>query len=230
VNKNLFASLRANFIAGLAVVLPTVISVAVVLWLFGTIATFTDTLLIFLPHYVTHRDQGQGPMYWYWSLIAILLAIVIICAIGLLARNYFGRKIIQWVDAAMLRIPLVNKIYGATKQVNDAFSSGNKTSFRTVVLVEFPQAGSYSVGFVTSDQQEQLHSGLTEKLVGVFVPTTPNPTSGFLLLVPESKIMKLDMSVADGIKYVVSLGAIVPEPVLISASMGKPAERARLVS
>jgi uncharacterized membrane protein len=230
VNKNLFASLRANFIAGLAVVLPTVISVAVVLWLFGTIAAFTDTLLIFLPHYVTHRDQGQGPMYWYWSLIAILLAIVIICAIGLLARNYFGRKIIQWVDAAMLRIPLVNKIYGATKQVNDAFSSGNKTSFRTVVLVEFPRAGSYSVGFVTSDQQEQLHAGLTEKLVGVFVPTTPNPTSGFLLLVPESKIMKLDMSVADGIKYVVSLGAIVPEPALVSVSAAKTVERARLVT
>lgn len=230
MNKNLFASWRANFIAGLAVVLPTVISIAVVLWLFGTIATFTDTLLIFLPHYITHRDQGLGPMYWYWSLIAILLAIIIICSIGLLARNYFGRKIIQWVDTAMLRIPLVNKIYGATKQVNDAFSSGNKTSFRTVVLVEFPRAGSYSVGFVTSEQQDPLHSELQEKLVGVFVPTTPNPTSGFLLLVPESKIMKLDMTVADGIKYVVSLGAIIPEPAFIAAADPKTTDHPRLAS
>jgi uncharacterized membrane protein len=229
VNKSPFASWRANFIAGLAVVLPTVISIAVVLWLFGTIATFTDTLLIFLPHYITHRDQGLGPMYWYWSLIAIVLAILIICAIGLLARNYFGKKIIQWVDTAMLRIPLVNKIYGATKQVNDAFSSGNKTSFRTVVLVEFPRAGSYSVGFVTSDQQDQFQARLNEKLVGVFVPTTPNPTSGFLVLVPESKVIKLDMTVADGIKYVVSLGAIVPDQNLVSASELKNAERARLV-
>ena len=141
MKKSIFARWQANFWAGLAIVLPAVISLAVLQWLFGTVANITDTLLIFLPTQLTHHDNGNGPMYWYWSLVALVLAIFLIGTVGLLARNYFGRKIIEWVDSALLRIPLLNKIYGATKQVNDAFSSTNKTAFRTVVLVEFPHAG-----------------------------------------------------------------------------------------
>jgi uncharacterized membrane protein len=210
VKKSILARWQANFWAGLAIVLPGVISLAVLRWLFGTVANITDTLLIFLPAKLTHHDQGTGPMYWYWSLVALVLAIFLIGTVGLLARNYFGRKIIEWVDSALLRIPLLNKIYGATKQVNDAFSSTNKTAFRTVVLVEFPHAGAYSIGFITGDQQEQVRAKTGLKVVCVFVPATPNPTSGFLLMVPEDKVIKLDMSVPDAIKYVISLGAILP--------------------
>ena len=210
MKKSLFARWQANFWAGLAIVLPAVISIAVLRWLFGTIANITDTLLIFLPTKLTHHDGGNGAMYWYWSLVALALAIFLIGTVGLLARNYFGRKIIEWVDSALLRIPLLNKIYGATKQVNDAFSSTNKTAFRTVVLVEFPHAGVYSIGFITSDQQEEVEARTGQKVVCVFVPATPNPTSGFLLMVPETKAIKLDMSVPDAIKYVISLGAILP--------------------
>jgi uncharacterized membrane protein len=210
VKKSLFASWQANFWAGLAIVLPAVISIAVLRWLFGTVANITDTLLIFLPTKLTHHDAGNGPMYWYWSLVALVLAIFLIGTVGLLARNYFGRKIIEWVDSALLRIPLLNKIYGATKQVNDAFSSGNKTAFRTVALVEFPHAGVYSIGFITSDQQEEVEAKTGQKVVCVFVPATPNPTSGFLLMVPEAKVIRLEMSVPDAIKYIISLGAILP--------------------
>jgi uncharacterized membrane protein len=202
---------QANFWAGLAIVLPAVISVAVLLWLFDNVANITDTLLIFLPPELTHRNGGTGPMYWYWSVIALLLAIFLIGVVGLIARNYFGRKIIEWVDSALLRIPLLNKIYGATKQVNEAFSSSGKTSFRTVALVEFPHPGAYSMGFITSEQQGEIRAKTSEKLVCVFVPATPNPTSGFILLVPEEKVIKLEMSVADGIKYIISLGSIIPE-------------------
>ncbi len=210
MKKSLFARWQANFWAGLAIVLPAVISLALLRWLFGTVANFTDTLLIFLPAKLTHHDQGSGPMYWYWSLVALMVAIFLIGTVGLLARNYFGRKIIEWVDSALLRVPLLNKIYGATKQVNDAFSATNKTAFRTVVLVEFPHAGVYSIGFITSDQQREVQAKTGQKVVCVFVPATPNPTSGFLLMVPEEKAIKLDMSVADAIKYVISLGAILP--------------------
>jgi uncharacterized membrane protein len=210
VKKSLFARWQANFWAGLAIVLPGVISLAVLTWLFGTVANITDTLLIFLPTRLTHHDNGNGPMYWYWSLVALVLAIFLIGTVGLLARNYFGRKIIEWVDSALLRIPLLNKIYGATKQVNDAFSSTNKTAFRTVALVEFPHAGVYSIGFITSDQQPEVEARTGQKVVCVFVPATPNPTSGFLLMVPEGKVIKLEMSVPDAIKYVISLGAILP--------------------
>jgi uncharacterized membrane protein len=211
VKKDLLARWQTNFWAGLAIVLPAVISVAVLAWLFGTVANITDSLLIFLPRKLTHHDQGAGPMYWYWSLVALVLAVFLIGSVGLLARNYFGKRLIQWVDSALLKVPLLNKIYGATKQVNDAFSSSNKTAFRTVVLVEFPREGMYSMGFITSEQQEEVQIKTKEKVVCVFIPTTPNPTSGFLVLTPESQVTKLDMSVADGIKYIISLGSIMPE-------------------
>jgi uncharacterized membrane protein len=148
-------------------------------------------------------------MYWYWSLVALALAVLLIGVVGLLARNYFGKRMIEWVDSTLLRVPLLNKIYGTTKQVNDAFTTGGKTSFRTVVMVEFPHAGTYAIGFITSEA-DAVQAGLKEKVVCVFVPTTPNPTGGFLLLVPQNKVIKLEMSVADGIKYIISLGAIVP--------------------
>jgi uncharacterized membrane protein len=210
VKKTLLARWRANFFAGLAVVMPGVISIGALVWIFGTVATFTDTLLFFLPHELTHRDKGTGKMFWYWSLAAFILAILLICAAGLAARNYFGKKLIEWADRALMHIPLLNKIYGATKQVNDALVTGNKNSFKTVVLIEFPHAGSYSLGFLTSEDAE-IRVNPEQKLVCVFVPTTPNPTSGFMMLVPDEKVMRLKMSVADGLKYIISLGAIAPE-------------------
>jgi uncharacterized membrane protein len=207
--NNFFVRWRANFFAGLAVVLPAVISVAVVLWLFQNVSNVTDKLLFFLPASWTHAKMSNGEpgeMYWYWSWFALFLTVVLICLAGRYGRNYLGRKTIEWVDHVLLQVPLLNKIYGTVKQVNESFSS-NKSSFKQVVLVAFPHARSRSLAFVTGEQK-----GLgAEKLISVFIPTTPNPTSGFLLLVPESEIIKLDISVADGIKFIISLGAISPD-------------------
>ena len=211
MKKNLLANWRGSFLTGLAVVLPGVITIAIIKWLFGTIAIFTDSLLFFLPARWTHADHGLGPMFWYWSVGAFVVAIGLVTLAGLLTRYYIGKRVIAWLDAVILRVPLLNKIYGTIKQVNEAFSTGGKTSFKTVVLVEFPRAGSYSVGFITSDQNEALEQVTGKKLVNVFIPTTPNPTSGFLILVPEDEVTKLDMSVAEGIKYIISLGAISPD-------------------
>jgi len=208
--KSLFARWRSNFVTGLVIVLPGVISIAVLVWLFGTISNITDTLLIFIPKSITHRNHGDGLMYWYWSLVALMLAVALISAAGRLARNYFGIKMIEWVDRALMQVPFLNKIYAATKQVNEAFA-GNKNSFKTVVLVQFPREGMYSVGFITSEQNDEIQVKTREKVVGVFVPTTPNPTSGFLILVPETQLIKLEMSVPDAIKYIVSLGSITQE-------------------
>lgn len=194
--------------------LPALVTLAAMKWIFGTIASFTDTLLFFLPYFLPPKEifvNGRfGPMFWYWSLLALVLAVLLISGVGLLTRYYIGKRIIEWLDTAMMNIPLLNKFYGAIKQVNEAFS-GNKNSFKTVVLVEFPREGVYSVGFLTSDDNAEASNKTGEKLVSVFIPTTPNPTSGFLVLVPGGKITKLDMSVAEGLKYIVSLGAIAPE-------------------
>jgi uncharacterized membrane protein len=211
VKDGLLARWQANFWAGLAIVLPGIISVAVVFWLYRNVANLTDTLLLFLPHKLTHQDEGNGPMYWYWSFIALVFAIFLIGCVGLGARNYFGKRMIEWVETALLRVPFLNKIYSATKQVNEAFSSGNKTAFRTVVLVEFPHSGAYSIGFLTVEPHSEVLAKTGEKLLCVFVPTTPNPTGGFLLMLPEEKVTRLEMSVADAIKYIVSLGSILPD-------------------
>ena len=200
---------RANFFAGLAIVLPAIISVAVVVWLFQNVSNVTDKMLFFLPSSWIResRPNGElGDIYWYWRWFALAWAIFLVCLIGRAGRNYLGRKAIELTDRALMRVPLLNKIYGTVKQVNESFSS-NKTSFKQVVVVAFPSPRSRSVGFVTGEQ----HGLGGEKLLSVFIPTTPNPTSGFLVLVPESEVVKLDMSVADGIKFIISLGAIYPE-------------------
>jgi len=208
MNKESVAIWRANFFAGLAVVLPAVLSVAIIVWLFGTVANITDTLLFFLPTEWTHRNQGQGAIYWYWSLVALLLAVLLIGVIGRFARHYVGQQLLELVDMALLRIPLLNKIYGTIKQVNEAVSPNKKSSFRQVVLVEFPRAGQHSVGFVTGEPGPELRPRIGEKVVSVFIPTTPNITSGFVVLVPEQTLTKLDISVAEGIKYIISLGSV----------------------
>lgn len=201
---------KANFFTGLAVVLPALLSIGAVIWLFGTVSNFTDALLFFLPKEWTHERAGEGPMHWYWSLCALALAVVIITLIGRLARHYLGKKLIQIADEVMSRVPLLNKIYGAIKQINEAFTSNKTTAFQQVVLVEFPRAGIYSIGFVTGAQHGEVQHRTAEEVVGVFVPTTPNPTTGFLVLIPRTQIVHLHMSVADGIKYIMSLGSVAP--------------------
>ena len=200
---------RVDFFSGLAMVLPAVITIVVVAWLFRNISSMTDTLLFFMPPAWTHarKPNGElGEIEWYWSWITLALAVFLICLAGRAGRNYLGRKAIEWLDQRIMRLPLLNKIYGTVKQVNESFTS-NKSSFKQVVLVCSPHPHSRAVGFVTGEQK-----GLgPEKLISVFIPTTPNPTSGFLVLVPESEVIKLNMTVADGIKFTVSLGVIAPE-------------------
>jgi uncharacterized membrane protein len=215
VTKEHFIRWRKNFFAGLAIVLPGLISAWVIIWLFFTVSRITDTLLIFIPQTITHTDSpagpGTGPPHWIWSLVALLIAIELVSIVGLLTRNFLGKKLIEWVDELLQHVPFFNKIYGATKQINDAFASGNKTSFKTVVMVEYPRAGVYSVGFLTSEVHKDIECKMKQKVVCVFIPTTPNPTSGFMVLVPEEQVIKLDMTVTEGFKFIVSLGSIIPE-------------------
>jgi len=213
VKKPLFGAWRTNFITGLAVLLPAFITLAIVKWLFGTVASVTDTLLFFLPDEWTHADNGAGEMYWYYSLAALSLALMLVTLVGRFARNYVGKKIIAWLDATILRVPLLNKIYGTIKQVNEAFSTGKNTAFKTVVLIRFPREGMYSIGFITSENFPEIQAKTSEHVVCVFVPTTPNPTSGWLVLVPKEDVTVLEMSVADAIKFIISLGSVAPESV-----------------
>jgi uncharacterized membrane protein len=222
----MFTRWRRSFLTGLAVVLPGVVTLAVVKWLFGTVASFTDLLLFFLPTQVTHDEAGV--VHWYWSVLALVMAVVIVTFIGLLTRYYLGQRMIKLADNVMLRVPVLNKIYGTIKQVDEAFTSGKKSSFQTVVLVEYPREGIYSVGFVTSEQAAEVEEKTGKKCVCIFIPTTPIPTGGFLIIVPVEKVIKLDMSVSDGFKYIISIGAISQERTAVSHLLAKESKRPRL--
>ncbi len=202
--------------------LPGVVTLAVVKWFFGTVSSFTDALLFFLPHYLKpeliYVNGQSGAMFWYWSLLALVVGVVSVSVVGGMTRYYIGKRLIAWADSVMLRVPVLNKIYGTIKQVDEAFTSGKKSSFKTVVLVEYPREGIYSVGFITSEQADEVEAKTKQKCVCVFVPTTPIPTGGFLIIVPEEKVIKLDMSVADGFKYIISLGALAQELKSLSSS------------
>jgi len=221
--KKEFARWQANFYTGLAIVLPAILSIAIVIWLFGSVTNVTNKLLFFLPFFLDKSkifiNGIDGQMFWHWKLAALCLAIFMIGLLGGLARLYFGKKLIQMVERILLQVPLLNKIYSAIKQINEAFTTNNRSTFKQVAMLEFPKEGVWSVGFITGEQHPEMRAKTNQKIISMFVPTTPNPTTGFLVLVDESKVTKLQMSVADGVKYIMSLGSVAPSyPAILPAS------------
>ncbi len=202
---------RNNFFTGLAIILPIALSIAVFIWIFGTVAKFTDALLFFIPNTITHSKAGEGPVHWYWSLVAILFAMFLLSMVGRLTRFYIGKKLLWFTEEVLLTIPLLNKLYAMIKQVNSAFASNKTSSFKQVAMVEFPRKGIWSIGFVTGENHPEVSAKSGDTVVSLFVPTTPNPTTGFLCIMNRAEVKILDMSVADGIKYIMSLGAVAPE-------------------
>jgi uncharacterized membrane protein len=198
---------RADFLAGLAVVLPVAVSIAVVVWLFGTVSHFTNALLLLVPKGWTRN--GEGSPHLYWSVVALAVAILLVGLVGRLGRYYFGKKLIQAMGGVLMRVPLFNKLYTVLKQIHEAFTSSKAASFKQVVLVEFPRAGLYSLGFITGPQNAEVQAKTGKRLLGVFVPTPPL-TSGAIVLVPETDVVRLEMSVADGLKFIMSLGSVSP--------------------
>jgi uncharacterized membrane protein len=205
--KKFLAHGRADFLAGLAVVLPVAVSIAVVIWLFATVSNLTDTLLLLAPN--EWIRNGEGPLHLYSRVFALVVAILLIGLVGRLGRYYFGKKLIQGMDLILMRVPLLNRIYTGLKQIHEAFTSSKASSFKQVVLVEFPRPGLHSIGFITGAQNAEAQAKTQKPLLCVFVPTPPL-TSGSVVLVPEADVVKLEMSVADGLKFIMSLGSVAP--------------------
>lgn len=210
MKQNFWRRWQTNFVAGLILILPAVITLALLKWMFGTTTKLTNLLLFPVPKEWKFVNGESGDIWWFWSLAALGIGVFLVALIGLLGRHYAGKRIIASFDSLMLRVPLLNKIYGTIKQVNEAFSSDRRSSFHTVVLVEYPRKGVYSLGFITGEQNQEVQMRTKVKVVSVFVPTTPNPTSGYLVMVAEQELIKLDMPVADGIRFIISLGSVVP--------------------
>ena len=187
-------SLRNSFFAGLLVVLPVGASLGL-LWWGVTLVT------AWLP---AHFSAPQH------RLLAVVVLIVLTICVGWLARLVAGKRLIDVAETLIHQIPLLKRIYPFMKEISDTVLSGKKTMFQRVVLVEFPRPGVYSIGFVTGATGGEAQAKINAQLLNVFVPTTPIPTNGFLILVPQDQAVNLEMSVAEGMKLVISGGTVVP--------------------
>jgi uncharacterized membrane protein len=194
--------LRRYFIAGLLVWLP----VGATILVFTLLLDLVDRLLFLLPPPL-RPDALLG--FQIPGLGAILVLIVFVVT-GMLAANLLGRRLVLFYESILERIPLVNTVYGAVKRFAEIVFSDSTSSFKRVLLVEYPREGLYSLAFQTSENQAEVKSVTGEDVVAVFLPTTPNPTSGFMLFVPARCVTVLDMSVEDALKMIISLGVVVP--------------------
>lgn len=194
--ENVFSHLKGRFVAGLFVVIPVGITIFILKFLFnfadGILGPYLARLFELLTN---HRGYIPG--------LGMLSGALIIYLTGLLAANMLGTRLIRWWDALLTRIPLVNSIYTSSKQLIQVFKEG-KTSYRRAVFVEWPRKGVRAVGFVTAEVERD-----GERLVVVYVPTMPNPTSGFALFFREEEVMECGMNVEEAVKFVVSGGVVV---------------------
>lgn len=191
-------TIRRVFLTGLIIVLPTLITI----YILGFTLRLVDSLLSdLLRVYLGRPIPGLG----------FLVTILFIFLVGLIATNVVGHKIIRLMETAFARLPIVKPIYTASRQIIDAFSSQRRSIFQLVVTIEYPRPGIYCVGFITGGSLPEIQHKTQQELVAVFLPTTPNPTSGFLLLVPKEQVTPLDMTVDDALKLIISGGVVFPE-------------------
>jgi uncharacterized membrane protein len=192
--------LKRAFFTGLVILVPLCIT----LWVLHLLVTTLDQTLLLLPPSVRNQAPFNLPG------MGVILTFAIILAVGILARNFIGRRLVLWWEVLIGRIPVVSTIYSSVKQVSDTLLSPSGQAFRKAVLVEFPRAGIWTVGFVVGSPGDALQRPLTGEHASVYVPTAPNPTSGYVLIVPVAQIVDLDISVDEALKFVVSMGVVAP--------------------
>jgi len=189
--------LRTRMVSGLLVLIPLAITLFVLNLFFTSLTAFVRPVM--------NPWVGELPEY-VLTLIALFVTVALIYMVGLITNHIIGRRMIQWGESLLLRLPIVKSVYSASKQVVDTFSSSTKAAFQAVVLVEFPRRDSLAIGFVTGT----ILSPEGKTLYRVFVATTPNPTSGFLIILPETEVHFTDISVEEGVKMIVSGGMLAP--------------------
>jgi len=211
-------TLRRYLIAGLLVWVPLGITIWVLAFLINTL----DQTLLLLPeslrpeHVFGFRIPGLG----------VVLSAAILLLTGAIAANFFGARLIAVWESLLGRIPFVKSIYNGVKQVSDTLLSDSSYAFRKALLVEFPYPGSWTIAFLTGTPAASVASYLEGEHVSVYVPTTPNPTSGYFVMLPRSRVHELDMTVDEALKYIISMGVVGPKPHAASAASRAPARGA----
>lgn len=225
---DVWAHLRRNLLRGILVLLPAIITLWLLRLLFGLISdNVTPTVVGVL------RAAGvQGLDGWHLRvavpLIGIVLTLLLVYLFGLIAANLVGKRLLEMAEQAILRVPIVRSIYGGSRQLLDAFNVGGSGGFSRVVIAEYPRLGVWTIGFVTNESLTSLEgcgAPAEQQMLFVFFPTTPNPTSGWLALIPSSSVHDLGISVEEGIKLIVSGGIVAPHNLAARAGVrfsGKP--------
>ena len=196
--------MRRYLIAGLLVWVPLGITIWVLHFLFTTL----DQTLLLLPD----RIRPEALFGFRIPGIGVILFFALLLGTGAIAANFFGARLILLWEALLGRIPFVKSIYSSVKQVSDTLLSDSSNAFRKVLLVEFPYAGCWSIAFQTGVPAVAVSSLLASEHVSVYVPTTPNPTSGYFIMLPVSRVHELDMTVDEALKYIISMGVVAPKP------------------
>lgn len=207
-SKTMLASLRSAFLAGLVLLAP----IAVTLYVFNILVTaigggFRNYFFFFVPDTLLDRPDLQI----IWNFLATVMVLAFITALGYLSRYVLGKFILTTTERIIERLPIINTVYNSVKQIVQTFSAQKKAIFQKVVMLEYPRTGVFVLGFLTSSSRGETQARTASNLQNIFVPTTPNPTSGFLLMVPKEEVIELDMSVGEGMKLIISGGAVVPE-------------------
>jgi len=192
-------------IAGILATLPLAVTYWFVTFVFKKFSGF------FLPYLemMMVRFDIVVPLY-VQKLVSFSVIIVLLIVIGLFARHYIGRKLLGVIEYIAENIPIVRGVYSSIQQIVEAFQTTSGSSFKKVVMIEYPRKGLYSFGFITKDSSEFLNSATGEVCVNIFIPTTPNPTSGFILIVPKSDIIDPGIPIEHGIKFIISAGLVEP--------------------
>lgn len=198
----MMAKFRKWLLSGLLVLAPLIITLWVLEWVISTL----DLTLNILPE-AWQPDRILG---LHIPGLGVLFALAVVLLIGALASNFIGNQLVDWWHALLHRIPVVRSIYSGVKQVSDTLFSEKGNAFRQAVLVQWPHAGMWTIGFVTGSPGGDLLKHLPEDCLSVYVPTTPNPTGGYFVMVKKSDCIVLEMSVDEALTYVISMGVIVP--------------------
>ncbi len=205
--------LRDNFFAGLAVVLPVVLSIFLFVWVLGRVTGGIFNWVVEHTNLEQGWPKGTVPreVKLFVQVLILLVMIVATMFIGWLARNIIGKHFIKFGDMLLERIPLFNRIYVTLRQISRSVLSEKSEMFSAVVLIEFPRPGIRSLAFITSRTTGEIQDKTEGEVYTIFVPTSPNPTSGFMIVATEDEFERLDMSVEEGMKMVISGGAVLPE-------------------
>jgi len=198
----MMSALRRWLLTGLLVIVPGVITAWVLNWI---VSTLDQTLQILPGDWQPDKLLGM-----HIPGFGVVLTLLILLLVGGLASNFAGRKLVQWGDALVSRIPVVRSIYSSVKQVSDTLFSESGNAFRTAVLVQWPREGVWTVAFVTGAPTGEVAAYLRDEFVSVYVPTTPNPTGGYFVMMRKSDCIELDMSIDAALKYIVSMGVVTP--------------------